>query len=242
MSRGTAQTGIPADGKVEHTDGNADCTDGKAEHPNGNVGRAGGKDVHANGNAGRADGKAEHPNGNVGRADGKAEHPDGNAGRADGKADHPDGNVDHVNKDAKTPHWLIRNDCKDREWDRVAELMQYFGLSAAPPETHRQTFENSYAVTFIYDGESLIGFGRALSDGVSQAAIYNIAVDERYHGKGLGRLIIENLLTFVGHCNVVLYTHPDTVDFYRRLGFKSMKTGLALYRNEPLLKEMGFID
>jgi ribosomal protein S18 acetylase RimI-like enzyme len=120
--------------------------------------------------------------------------------------------------------------------------MSHFGLSNAAPEIHRQAFESSYAVTFIYDGSTLIGFGRALSDGVSQAAIYNIAVDERYHGKGLGRLIINNLLTFIGHCNVVLYTHPKTVDFYRRLGFKSMKTGLALYRNEPLLKEMGFIE
>lgn len=137
---------------------------------------------------------------------------------------------------------VICNDCKDREWDRVAELMSYFGLSNAAPEIHRQAFESSYAVTFIYDDGTLIGFGRALSDGVSQAAIYNIAVDERYHSKGLGRLIINNLLTFIGHCNVVLYTHPKTVDFYRRLGFKSMKTGLALYRNEPLLKEMGFIE
>lgn len=140
------------------------------------------------------------------------------------------------------PNLVICNDCEDREWDRVAELMSHFGLSNAAPEIHRQAFESSYAVTFIYDDGTLIGFGRALSDGISQAAIYNIAVDERYHGKGLGRLIINNLLTFVGHCNVVLYTHPNTVNFYRRLGFKSMKTGLALYRNEPLLKEMGFIE
>lgn len=136
----------------------------------------------------------------------------------------------------------IHNDCLGRDWERVAWMMSHFGLSDASPETHRQAFENSFAVTFVYDGDTLIGFGRALSDGVSQAAIYNIAVAPEYHGEGLGRLIIEDLLKYVKDCNVVLYTHPDKVDFYKHLGFRKMKTGLALYRNEDKVREMGFIE
>ncbi|MFE4713648.1 MULTISPECIES: GNAT family N-acetyltransferase [unclassified Paenibacillus] len=136
----------------------------------------------------------------------------------------------------------IYNDCLNRDWDRVAHLMNYFDLSDAPSKTHQQAFENSYAVTFIYDDEVLIGFGRAISDGVSQAAIYNIAVDPNYHNQGIGRLIIQDLLKFVKHCNVVLYTHPDTVDFYKRLGFRRMKTGMAIYRNVDKVEEMGFIE
>lgn len=136
----------------------------------------------------------------------------------------------------------IQHDCQGRDWERVAAIMSHFGLSQASAAAHQQAFENSYAVTFIYDNTELIGFGRALSDGVFQAAIYNIAVDPRYHGQGLGRLIIEDLLKAVGHCNVVLFTHPDTVSFYEHLGFRRMKTGLARYLGEDKLQEMGFIE
>ncbi|WP_019912374.1 GNAT family N-acetyltransferase [Paenibacillus sp. HW567] len=136
----------------------------------------------------------------------------------------------------------IHNDCQERDWARVAQLMRHFGLSEASGERHRQAFENSYAVTFVYDNQTLIGFGRVISDGVSQAAIYNIAADPAYHGQGIGRLIIENLLSFVRHCNVILFTHPDKIDFYKHLGFRTMKTGLALYLEEDKLAEMGFIE
>ncbi len=136
----------------------------------------------------------------------------------------------------------IYNDCLNRDWERVARIMSYFGLSDAPGTTHKQAFENSYAVTFVYDNESLIGFGRAISDGISQAAIYNIAVDSEYHRRGIGRLIIEDLLKFIKHCNIVLYTHPDTINFYKRLGFRRMKTGMALYVNEEKVEQMGFIE
>ncbi|MBJ6362875.1 GNAT family N-acetyltransferase [Paenibacillus sp. GCM10012307] len=136
----------------------------------------------------------------------------------------------------------IYNDCLNRDWERVAQIMNYFGLSDALDQAHKQAFENSYVVTFVYDDETLIGFGRAISDGVSQAAIYNIAVAPEYHNQGIGRLIIEDLLKFVKHCTVVLYTHPDKVNFYKRLGFRRMKTGMAIYRNEDKLEEMGFIE
>jgi len=136
----------------------------------------------------------------------------------------------------------IYNDCLNRDWERVAQIMKHFELSEAPANIHQQAFENSYVVTFVYDDEALIGFGRAISDGVSQAAIYNIAVDPNYHRQGIGRLIINDLLKFVKHCNVVLYTHPDTVSFYKKLGFRRMKTGMAIYVNEEKVEKMGFIE
>lgn len=142
----------------------------------------------------------------------------------------------------KQVNLTLQHDCHGQDFERVAQIMKEFGLSEAPASNHQKAFENSYTTTFVYDDELLIGFGRALSDGVSQAAIYNIAVDPAYHGQGIGRLIIEDLLKYVGHCNVVLFTHPDKVDFYKHLGFRKMKTGLAKYRNEAIVEEMGFIE
>ncbi len=136
----------------------------------------------------------------------------------------------------------IQNDCRYGNWERIAALLSHFGISQAPPEHHRKAFENSYSVTFLYDGERFIGFGRSISDGVAQAALFNIVVDPDYHGQGLGRLIIDDLLKAVGHCNVVLYTHPNTVSFYRHLGFRRMKTGMARYQSVEKMEEMDFIE
>jgi len=129
------------------------------------------------------------------------------------------------------------------DWKRVSELLSHFGLSDLDAETQRKVFQNSYAVVFVFHEEKLIGFGRAISDGICQAAIYNIALDESYHNKGLGRGIVNRLVNQVSQCNIILYTHPDTVSLYEHLGFRRMKTGMAIYQKNHIdeLQRMDFI-
>lgn len=129
------------------------------------------------------------------------------------------------------------------DWNRVSGLLAHYGLSNLDADTQKKVFENSYAVVFIFDDDKLVGFGRAISDGICQAAIYNIALDEAYHGKGLGKDIVNKLVSRVSHCNIILYTHPDTVSLYEHLGFRRMKTGMAMYQKEKIeqLEKMNFI-
>lgn len=132
-------------------------------------------------------------------------------------------------------------DTKQVDFSRVAELLSFFGLSQLGADMQKKVFENSAVVVFLYDGDKLIGFGRALSDGVCQATIYNIALDERYHGQGLGKEIIRRLIDQVKQCNIILYTHPKTVSLYEHLGFRRMKTGMAIYQHPEKMEEMDFI-
>lgn len=139
--------------------------------------------------------------------------------------------------------YKIQKTTENINWLKVSELLSYFGLSDLDAETQQKVFERSYAVVFLFDDEELIGFGRAISDGICQAAIYNIALDERYQGKGLGKKIIDEIIEQVKQCNIILYTHPKTIEFYEKLGFSKMKTGMAMYNKDHLeeLKNMGFI-
>lgn len=121
----------------------------------------------------------------------------------------------------------IRTSKEQVDWEGVSRLLSYFGLSHEDGATQKIIFERSYAVAFAYDGDTLIGCGRALSDGIAQAAIYNIALDEAYHGKQAGRAIIESLLEQVKGCTVILYTHPKTVALYEKFGFRRQKTGMV---------------
>ena len=92
----------------------------------------------------------------------------------------------------------IQTDCTNVNWEHLASILKTVGMAHYPPESHRLAFSNSYAVIFLYAGDRLIGFGRALSDGAYQAALYDLAVDPDFQKQGLGSLIANNLMETTG--------------------------------------------
>lgn len=95
---------------------------------------------------------------------------------------------------------------------------------------------------FAFDNDKLIGFGRAISDGIRQAAIYDIAVLPEYQGKNIGRTIVSNILKCIPKCNFILYASPGKKGFYEKLNFKRMKTGMALFYDAEKMHARGFIE
>lgn len=128
---------------------------------------------------------------------------------------------------------------EDIDYEAVAALLNSFGMSGRNADEQERIFKSSYAVSFLYDGDKLIGCARALSDGVCEAALYNIALAREYHGRKLGRMLIESILEQVRGCNIILNTHPRTVAMYEKFGFRRQKTGMAIYQgNADDLKRM----
>ena len=110
------------------------------------------------------------------------------------------------------------------------------------PEMHKKAFEASYCAVFLYDNEELVGFGRAISDGAYQAGVYDCAVIEEYQGRGLGRLIMQEILSKISHCNIILYAAIGKEGFYEKLGFRKMKTGMAYFLNKDAMTVRGFTE
>lgn len=137
---------------------------------------------------------------------------------------------------------VVLNDLARVDWDEVAATLERVGMAHHAPEAHRRAFEASHTTVFVYDGERLAGFGRAISDGVYQAAIYDVAVQPEQQGKGLGRLIVQRILENLPGCGVILYASPGKEDFYRKLGFRLMKTGMALFTRPQAMAEKGFTE
>lgn len=139
----------------------------------------------------------------------------------------------------------IRTTTEKADWDKVSTVLEEAGLSHDDAATQKLLFERSYAVALAYDGDLLIGCGRALSDGLRQAAIYNVALDETYRGRQIGRAIIESLLRQVQGCTVILYTHPQTVALYEKFGFRRQKTGMVIFEGGPeklaWMEQVGFL-
>ena len=104
------------------------------------------------------------------------------------------------------------------------------------PEVHKRAFEASHTTIFIYEESQLIGFGRAISDGEYQGAIYDVAVMPEAQGKGIGKVIIQEILNRLPNCNIILYATPGMQGFYKKLGFGSMKTGMALFTSPQAME------
>lgn len=109
-------------------------------------------------------------------------------------------------------------------------------------EIHKRAFNNSHTVVFVFDEENMIGFGRALSDGEYQAAIYDVAVIPDYQGKGIGKKIIQTIVKNIPDCNFILYASPGKEKFYEKENFKRMKTGMALFIKGGEMQSKGFTE
>lgn len=128
------------------------------------------------------------------------------------------------------------------QWEEVAELLNLVGMAYHPAAVHQLAFANSAVVIFVFDHDQLVGFGRAISDGAYQAAIYDVAVLPEYQGHGIGKKMVQEIVEKCPACNIILYAAPDKDKFYEKLNFRRMKTGMAHFTNPERMKERGFTE
>jgi ribosomal protein S18 acetylase RimI-like enzyme len=117
------------------------------------------------------------------------------------------------------------------DWDEVCLVIERAPLGKREPDKLRKAAENSYLVCSAHKDGSVIGFGRALSDGVYQSAIYDVVVLPEYQGQGVGKKIMQELLSRLpqGLGPVLIYVAPGKEGFYKKLGFEPLLTGMGLF-------------
>lgn len=73
-----------------------------------------------------------------------------------------------------------------------------------------------------WDGDRLIGFTRALSDGVHRAYVEDVVIDPDYRSRGIGEKLVAALLDAIGDVHIVtLFCLPEREAFYGRNGFRT---------------------
>ncbi|MBE9047943.1 GNAT family N-acetyltransferase [Pleurocapsales cyanobacterium LEGE 10410] len=93
---------------------------------------------------------------------------------------------------------------------------------------------NSNPVVTVWDTERLIGFARANSDGIYRAGIWDVVIDPDYQGVGLGRKLVQTVLShpLVSKVERVYLTTTHQQSFYERIGFqRNETTTMVLYNN-----------
>jgi GNAT superfamily N-acetyltransferase len=136
----------------------------------------------------------------------------------------------------------ITFDCSNIDWNIISETLRRVGMAYYSPAEHKRAFEASYVTVFAWHDGKMVGFGRAISDGVYQAAVYDMAVTPEYQKKGIGSAIMKGILSRISHYNIILYAAIGKEGFYSTLNFRKMKTGMALFRNPDLMMKKGFTE
>jgi GNAT superfamily N-acetyltransferase len=128
------------------------------------------------------------------------------------------------------------------DWHELSELYRVAPLGNKDAARLQVAFGNSRFVCVVFDGGRLVGVGRALADGVDCSYICDVAVLTSHQGTGLGHQIVERLVERSrGHKKIILYAVPGKEGFYRRFGFARMTTAMAIFDDQTLARERGYL-
>lgn len=88
------------------------------------------------------------------------------------------------------------------------------------PEIFQGMIDNASIMVTAWDGKKLVGISRALSDFVYVTYLSDLAVDEAYQQRGIGKQLIELTQAQTSpECMMVLLAAPKANDYYPKLGF-----------------------
>jgi ribosomal protein S18 acetylase RimI-like enzyme len=131
----------------------------------------------------------------------------------------------------------------DVDWNELSALYLAAPLGNKSPENLKTAFTNSLFKCFVREDGKLVGVGRALADGIDCSYLCDIAILPSHQGIGLGKQIVSKLVELSrGHKKIILYAVPGKEPFYKRFGFKRMKTAMAIFENQAQAIERGYVD
>jgi ribosomal protein S18 acetylase RimI-like enzyme len=108
------------------------------------------------------------------------------------------------------------------------DLLQLARLFESAGWTHRirdfgrlaQLVRGSLYLVSAWDGERLVGFTRAISDGAFNAYVSTTAVLPEYQQRGIGRELVRLLLQGRDGILFVLHADPSVHPFWEKVGFE----------------------
>jgi predicted N-acetyltransferase YhbS len=87
------------------------------------------------------------------------------------------------------------------------------------PQRIQKMLDNANLLVTAWDGETLVGASRCLSDFAYVTYCSDLCVRESHQRMGIGKELLRRTLE-AGGCRVVLLAAPKAVDYYPRIGFE----------------------
>ena len=137
--------------------------------------------------------------------------------------------------------WLF--DDASIDWAELSDLYRVAPLGNKEAKHLQTVFSNSRYKCFVRADGRLIGAGRALADGGDCSYLCDIAVHPQFQGTGLGKAITNRLKELsAGYKKIILYANPGREGFYKKLGFRRMRTAMAIFADQEAAERGGLIE
>jgi len=96
----------------------------------------------------------------------------------------------------------------------------------------RNCLSKSDVIVSIWIDKKIVGFGRALSDGIFRGVLWDIVIDKNYQGKGYGKIIVNTLLKSkrIKNTKKIYLMTTNKKDFYNQLDFEEVTTQKLLIK------------
>ena len=120
--------------------------------------------------------------------------------------------------------------------EQAIDLYKRSTLGERRPIHNVQTCEamlkNANLTITAWDGKTLVGISRSLTDFAYVAYLADLAVDQEYQRSGIGKQLIEETKSRLGpECMIVLLAAPKANEYYEHIGFEHNPRAWTLKNN-----------
>ena len=118
----------------------------------------------------------------------------------------------------------------------VADIIRVFEESGIVRPTHdvariEKMFARANLVVTAWEGETLVGVCRALTDFSYCCYLSDLAVSKSHQGQGIGQQLIEQVKQEIGdQVALILLSASSAMSYYPRIGFENIENGFIIKR------------
>jgi predicted N-acetyltransferase YhbS len=103
------------------------------------------------------------------------------------------------------------------------------------PKCVRAMLEHANLVCTAWEGATLVGVARSVTDFEYCCYLSDLAVDKRYQRKGIGRELIRITQSRLGpKAKVILLAAPEAEAYYPKVGFEQHRSAWVIPANKSL--------
>ncbi len=118
----------------------------------------------------------------------------------------------------------------------AADIIRVFEESGIVRPTHdvariEKMFAHANLVVTAWEGETLVGVCRALTDFSYCCYLSDLAVNKSHQGQGIGQQLIEQVKQEIGdQVALILLSASSAMSYYPRIGFENIENGFIIKR------------
>ena len=98
----------------------------------------------------------------------------------------------------------------------------------------RTMLRNSDVVVSIWHKKNMVAFGRATSDYIYRAVLWDVVVANDFQGVGIGKILISAIMKSraIKTADKIYLMTTNSADFYQQMGFKNVNEQKLLLRRQ----------